>query len=124
MKITNNTKLKDIQRAFQKLFPFLKLEFFSVAHAPGEGSEEIGALDAGLLVSDIRKGGLEGTLDIDPNWSTAMFEQILEQDFGLHVQIYRRSYGKWLQTWATDVWTLTEQNRRGSIMGDRGVPVS
>jgi hypothetical protein len=124
MKINNNTKLKDLQHAFQKLFPYLNLEFFRVTAHNGRSSKERLVVDDHITVGDIREKGQQGELDIDPNWSTAMFEQILAQDFGLHVQIYRRSYGKWLQTWATVVWTLTEQNRRGSIMGDRGVPVS
>jgi hypothetical protein len=47
------------------------------------------------------------------------FEQLFHESFGLNVQVFRKSYGKWLQTWATDVWSLKEQNQRGQILGHR-----
>ena len=44
------------------------------------------------------------------------FEQIMFDMFGLNVQVFRKSYNEWLQTWSTDMWSLEEQNRRGRIM--------
>ncbi|MBK6949217.1 MAG: hypothetical protein IPH16_15200 [Haliscomenobacter sp.] len=42
------------------------------------------------------------------------FEQAFYDTYGLNVQVFRRSGNIWIQTTATDSWTLAEQNRKGS----------
>jgi len=37
----------------------------------------------------------------------------MEDQFGLHVQIFRKSGDLWLQTSKTDEWTIEHQNARG-----------
>jgi hypothetical protein len=41
------------------------------------------------------------------------FEKAMESTFGLHVQVFRKSGNVWLETSATDGWTLDEQNDEG-----------
>jgi|GEM_PF-256234 len=116
MKIYNSKQLKTLQKEFSDRFPFLKIEFFKNPHPYGVNSGEVEKLDAELTVGDVRKMENVGKLTMDGDLPVGVFEKILEERFGLFVQVYRNSYGKWLQTWVTDIWTLEEQNNRGKVL--------
>lgn len=118
MKIQDNRQLKDLQADFKKEFPYLKIEFFSVAHKHGTDTNEKKKLDVNLRVGDIRINKTSGEMLLDSNMTTGVFEGSFTDDFGLNVQVYRKEHGKWLQTWVTDIWTLEEQNNRSKVMGD------
>lgn len=114
MKITNNVTLLSLQQAFNQTFPGLRIEFYAAHHDTGEGSPKGTSLDPHLLVKDARTTEQEGTFKLDPQMSVGAFEEALEERFGLNVQVFRKSGVTWMQTTATDHWTLGEQNRKGS----------
>jgi hypothetical protein len=60
-----------------------------------------------------------GMIPLEKDQKTSEFEYILAKNYGLNIQVFRKSYGTWLQTWATDGWTLQEQNDRSAKMGDK-----
>ena len=119
MKIANERTLKDLQEDFQKAFPFLKIEFYKSGHKIGEDNNKEEALDLSLLVGDVRALNNYGLMTIDQDLKTGEFEKLFAQIYGLNVQVFRKSYGEWLQTWATDNWTLKEQNERSAKLGDK-----
>lgn len=114
--IKDNQTLKSIKSEFNKHFPHLKIEFFSVKHVEDEASPRTAIYDDNLLLSDIRKNHVEGELSIDGHQKTATFEQNFSETFGVNVQVYRKSGSLWLQTITTDSWTLAEQERKGVQM--------
>lgn len=118
VEISDKKKLKDLQEEFNRQFPFLQLEFYSKPHIDGQPSSDNSLLNNELLVGEVREMHNNGHFSIDGNMKVGAFEQLFRQLFGLNVQVFRKSYGKWLQTWATDVWSLNEQNRRGQILGN------
>ena len=122
MKIYNSKQLKTLQKEFNNKFPFLKIEFFKRSHPYGINSKEIERLDPELTVGDVRKMENVGKLTMDGTIPVGVFEKMLEDRFGLFVQVYRNSYGKWLQTWVTDIWTLDEQNNRGKVLSQASRP--
>lgn len=113
MKITEQNTLQDIQREFGALFPHLKLDFFSAAHHPGEGSPDANRLDPNLKLQDVGRAPKEGTLSISPSMTVAELEKKFREVFELNVQVMRQSGNLWMQTTATDAWTLERQNRKG-----------
>ncbi len=118
MIIAKNKRLSDLQEEFKSQFPFLKILFFKEAHAKGVASDE------SLLLPDMKIGSFlpllqEGEISLDAYQKVGDFEQEMANRFGLYVQVYRKSYKRWLQSWVTDVWTLHEHNRRGMILGDQ-----
>lgn len=119
MKIYNAKQLKDLQIEFNQAFPFLKIEFFSKPHEDGNGSNEAYILDNELTVGEVRDKDVSGFIPIDGKIPVGIFEKLFQSNFDLYVQVYRKSHGKWLQTWVTDIWTLEEQNNRGKILGDK-----
>ena len=114
MLIGDDMKIKDIQQAFSKLFPALKVEFFSGRHTVGEGSPIRTRLDAELTLAQVRSAHTEGEFIIRGDISVAQLEREFFERFGLNTQILRRSGNLWMQTTATDSWTLEEQNQKGS----------
>lgn len=113
MLIDNNKKIRDIQESFHKKFPFLKLEFYKGSHHEGESSPARERLNNELMIDEVRTIHSEGNLHIREEMSVAELERSFMQRFGLNAQVFRRSGNIWLQTSATDHWTLAEQNRKG-----------
>ena len=105
--------LKDIQREFNAKFPNLKIAFFSVAHSEGEGSPKEAEIDPQAKLAEVRTVNSEGTLEITPEMTVAELEKMFMGNFGLNVQVMRQSGNLWMQTTATDDWTLERQNRKG-----------
>lgn len=113
MRITDNQRLIDIQEQFQSIFPYLKIEFYAGHHGPGEGSRAEEALDPQQTIGSVRSVHKEGELEIDGNLEVRKLEQKFYEDYGLNVQVFRQSGHLWMQTSATDHWTLEKQNRKG-----------
>lgn len=114
MRISDHMKLRDIQRAFNQMFPALKIEFFSGSHTPGEGSPMKTKLDSEQTLKVVRSKHTEGDFLVSETMTVAGFEQEIFDRYGLNAQVFRRSGNIWIQTTATDSWTLEEQNRKGS----------
>ena len=112
MIINDSQSLKQIQEAFSALFPYLKVEFYSKKHGDFGGSHKKDQLHPDQLVKDIRTIHNEGDIKIDANMTVLVFEQLFEDKFGLHVQVFRKSGKIWLQTSVTDYLTLEMQNRK------------
>lgn len=113
MIITDDKKLIDIQREFNQKFPYLKIEFYSGHHDPGEGSPLGERLDAQLTIGEVRTAHAEGSMRVDARMKVSTFEQSFDENYGLNVQVFRKSGNLWMQTTSTDSWTLEAQNRKG-----------
>jgi hypothetical protein len=113
MNIDRNTKLMDIQNAFNTQFPNLRIEFYKQPHKRGEASLEREKLDNELTLQEIGKVPSSGKLEIDGNMKINALESILQNEFGLYAQVFRRSTNLWLQTTTTDEWTLDKAEQKG-----------
>ena len=114
--INKNEKLKDIQQQFQEHYPFLKIEFYNTAHSEGQGSAPKTQLDSNLTIGEVQKTTKEGLLHIRGITKVAELESDMAEQFGLVVQVFRKSGSLWLQTTKTDDWTLVEQNQTAAEM--------
>ncbi|PHN01700.1 hypothetical protein [Flavilitoribacter nigricans] len=113
MKITDNKRLIQVQEEFQEDFPFLKIEFYAGQHQAGEGSRAEEKLDPQLTIGEVRSKHREGDLQIDGELEVRQLEKLFFDDYGLNVQVFRQSGHLWMQTSASDHWTLEKQNRKG-----------
>lgn len=111
--ISNKQTLGEIKAAFSSKFPHLKLEFYEHAHKEGEGSPERYLLDDELSVGEIRNIHSEGHLSINANQKVNTLESRFKEIYGLNVQVFRKSNKLWMQTTATDDWTLAHQEQKG-----------
>lgn len=113
--INKSTTIAEMQTGFLKLFPFLKIEFFT---RPREAN---GSLWSKYMVFNHAKtmdevGQLkadENTIEISPTMTVNDFEQNLQNEFGLSVQVFRKSMGTWIATTESDSWTFAKQNEKG-----------
>ncbi|MBK8193859.1 MAG: hypothetical protein IPK76_11880 [Lewinellaceae bacterium] len=114
IQVSPDKTIAQIQEEFSSLFPFLKIVFFSKSHKAYRGSH------AKFLISDTERtlGSMEktphdGVLYIEEDMPTWQLERLFEEEFGLHVQLFRKSGNTWLITSVTDDLTLDEQNVKG-----------
>jgi len=114
--IDNHTTTKEIKDKFSRTYPFLKLEFYKVSHQEGEASGKADLIGEDLSINDIRKPDTEGDFVFTPENTVTDVEQGFESKYGIHVQVFRKSRGLWLETTTTDDWTLKEQNETGKDM--------
>lgn len=110
IEITDDKTLAELQAAFQAHFPFLKIEFYTVSHSLGEGSDEAEKLDLKMTIGKARKEQTTGHMSIHGNQKVSTLESVFQEVYGLNVQVFRKSGNLWLQTTTTDAWTLSEQN--------------
>lgn len=101
------------QAEFSTAFPGLKLAFFSKAHPAYEGSEaKLLVQNAPMPLSELAPGMKTGQLLLDPTMPTWQVERLFEEEFGLHVQVFRRSGNLWLETSVTDDLSLEAQQAK------------
>lgn len=113
MQISDNKTIQEIQQEFSEKFENLKLEFYSSAHAATEGSPPDQQIDPSKTIGEIRTIHKEGDVSINGHLKVRTLEEQFAENYGLNVQVFRRSGDIWLQTTSTDDWTLSDQNRRG-----------
>ena len=112
--IAPNRKIGDIQKDFNSMFPFLKIEFFnnrSVAPTKFSAKQMI---PSNKTIGDTQRAIADGTLEIDENMKVQDLEKQFHDQFSLAVQVFRKSGPVWLETTMTDNWTLSQQNKHGS----------
>lgn len=117
MLITDEKKISEIQSEFHSKFPYLKLEFYSQPHSEGGISNKSAHLNADKTVGEVRTIHNDGQLSINGNLKVSTLESNFREIYGLNAQVFRRSRKIWLQTTATDEWTLAEQNKLGEETG-------
>ncbi len=113
MIISDDKRIREIQREFNQKFPFLKLEFYKGHHQTGEGSPVETQLPQEQVLGDVRTVHQDGDFEVRKDLTVAELEQSFFDQFGLNVQVFRKSGNLWMQTTSTDHWTLEQQNRKG-----------
>lgn len=105
--------LGDLQDEFHANFPFLRIVFFSRSHNAGKGTEKKFIKDSKTLIEQCRQKKGTDLLSFNTFTTVHELEQLFESQFGLFVQVFRRSGNLWLETTVTDGWTLHKQNEQG-----------
>ena len=119
--IKNEKKIAEIQKEFNDLFPYLKLEFYSKPHHSGVRSNLKFILSATKTISECRTIHEMEELIIRPSMTVNELEQGLGIHFGIGVQVFRKSGKVWLETTFTDGWTLEMQNSQGEDLSKQAV---
>lgn len=118
MKITINDhrKIFAVQKEFNEMFPYLKLDFFRKPHKVGAPSSKKIMKHASKTIGQCRVIHNKGTVTISPSMTVADLEQTFRDVYGLSVQVFRESGKTWLETTVTDSWTLEKQNSQGEAL--------
>lgn len=113
IKVSDDRRLFEIQRDFNSRFPYLAIEFFKAPHKIGEGSAKNLMHGSNKLVRECRLRHPDGELEISERMTVFELEEAFQKQFGLSIQVFRKSGNVWLETSATDGWTLLQQNNEG-----------
>ncbi len=113
LKISDNKKVSALQKEFNEIFPFLKVEFFNHRHGAFKGSPKKDILNTDLLFKQCRKKHTSGTMVIKEDMQVSELEKLFQEIFGLSAQVFRKSGRSWIETTVTDDWTLARQNKEG-----------
>ena len=106
--------ISEVQQDFSLTYPFLKIEFFKNGNTRRERYAFEKMIPHHLHVKDARSlNHGEGELDFDDKTTVLDLEKAFMDQFGLSVQVFRRSGNLWLETTITDNWTLKQQNDHG-----------
>jgi uncharacterized protein (DUF1697 family) len=114
--IDDSKTIEEIQKEFTKVFSFLKVEFFTKSHEVGEASAKKDLIANTQKLGDIRTKHAEGDLLITAEMEVGEVENAFEENFGVHVQIFRKQNNVWLETTNSDSWTLAKQNETAEFM--------
>ena len=125
MHIKPSNNIGDLNAAFREEFLYLKLAFFSKPHHAYKGSAAKFLLtDPTLSVKDMVSQTHEGDIFIEDDMPTWQVERLFESEFGLHVQIFRKSGSIWLETSVSDDLTLERQNAKGRSSEKFKMPIA
>ncbi len=113
MQISAQTTVQEVFDQFASQFQFLRLEFYQKAHDSEQGSPATDQISHKTLLGHLNADIGKQTLEIDGSMSVAAFENMMRDQYRLHVQVFRKSAELWLQTTATDHWSLDKQNSKG-----------
>ncbi len=111
--IRPNRLISDIQKDFNSMFPFLKIEFFK-----SKGGRQLDYSVNNIIrhnqkIAEGQKELVDGAITIEPEMTVKDLEKNFKDEFSLAVQVFRRSGNVWLETTMTDDWTLRHQNEHG-----------
>ena len=111
--VTPTRLISDLQKDFNKTFPFLKIEFFKNRNQqrPAFTFEQI--LPHSKKIAEGQLAITDGDVEISPEMKVKELEKLFKDQFSLAVQVFRRSGNLWLETTMTDNWTLGQQNEHG-----------
>lgn len=122
--INHNDTLENLQRSFNTEFPFLKLEFFTRPHDKGKPTEKQFLVNSKRTIDSCNPKLKEATITIPTAMTVQELEKLFQDDLGLYVQVFRKSGKVWLETTATDNWSLFKQNEEGQELRVHGSSLS
>ena len=105
--------ISEVQKEFNALFPFLKLEFFRHKNYAEPDYSAQSIIPHNRKIAEGQAAITDGKIDITPDMKVIELENMLKKDFSLAAQVFRRSGNLWLETTMTDNWTLEQQNEHG-----------
>ena len=111
--IAPNRLISDIQKEFNKMFPFLKIEFFNNRSFSRSGFSAQQIISQNRKIGDTQLAIKDGNIEIAEQMKVNELENIFKDQFSLAAQVFRKSGNIWLETTMTDNWTLQQQNNHG-----------
>ena len=111
--ITPARLITEVQKEFNNMFPFLKLEFFQNKASNRSGFSLKNLVSHDRKIVEVQPSIKDGEVQIMEEMKVQDLEKIFKDQFGLAVQVFRRSGNLWLETTMTDSWTLRQQNEHG-----------
>jgi len=111
--IAPNRLISDIQKDFNEVFSFLKIEFFKTRSFSRSDFMAQQIIPSQRKIGDGQLAISDGVIEIAEKMKVKELEKIFKDQFNLAMQVFRKSGNIWLETTMTDDWTLQQQNDHG-----------
>ncbi len=105
-----------LQKAFNRQYPFLKLEFIRDKINKSNRQLKPVLIAPSEMISHVLDKKVTGKIEFNSDTTVNELEQKFLNDYGLYVQVFRKSGNVWLVTTSTDDWTLGQQNEEGKSL--------
>lgn len=107
------TTLEAIQAQFEKKYPYLRIEFYSTPHRPGEASQSDFIInDKHASLKELTGFAEQTFFIITPATTVADLEQWMQTRLSLPTQIFRKRAGVWIETTRTDDVFIEQLNAK------------
>ena len=106
----NRQFIREIEKAFSTIYPYLKIEF------PKDGIRWLTVEEEGIDSEHWPRQAqdlLQSEVQLSDDMTVGELESRLQELLAVPVAIFRRSGKSWLETRMTRDWTLKEQNDHG-----------
>jgi hypothetical protein len=118
IEVDKNQTIDFINSQFNKVYPFLRIGFFKEGHTKGNSVQRSKMILGNVKIMELMLRGNSEIVDFNGQTTVWELEQEFEKKFGLHIQVFRKSGSIWLETTATDNWSLEQQNEQGKFLDE------
>jgi len=116
LSIEKTSLIKEVQREFNSIYPYLKIEFYR--HKGADSHNKPKEEKIGPSESIGKLSGIHSAIKIKVQGSStvALLEKEFKDLLGLTVKLFRKSGTLWIETTLTENWTLEKQNTEGELL--------
>ena len=113
--ISGELTINEVNKNFQKYFPYLKLEFYNCDFIPGQTALWQDSLVENTRLSNVVVNMPSAIIEFGPTDSVTELEQKFLTQLGLFVRVYRNIDGVWQETVRSGQLELDKQNALGKL---------
>lgn len=112
--MNNDSILGDIQNAFSKRYPFLKIDFLETDKSAKKLQSR--KIDPATSLKKLANGTIVRRIDINDRRTITEISHDFEHTLGVIVQVSRKCGSVWNVISITEGWTLQSQNSAGEFI--------
>ena len=112
IQINDRRKVYTIQNEFSKLFPNLKIEFYSKPHKSGGAAARKMVKSSSKTIGECRTVHNDGELTINPNMTISELKSYFANSYGLGIKVTAKAGKNWVEPTNVNKLSLAEQNNK------------
>lgn len=114
--LSTESTIREINKEFQKRFPFLKLEFYKQPSKTEQYRYWKEKFSGQVTLKETGSKLIPAIIKISPGDTVNELEQRLQNNYGLIAQVFRKSGDVWLETVQANDLTLERLNSIGATV--------
>jgi len=111
--LSSGLTIKEVNKNFQEVFPYLKLVFYNFDSMQGQTSLWDDSVDVNTTLGKIAGDFTASVIELEGSETVAEVEEKIQRQFGLFVKIYQNVNGVWQETSQSSHLELDKQNAIG-----------
>lgn len=111
IQINDRRKVYTIQNEFSKLFPNLKIEFYSKPHKSGGAPGRRMVKSVSKKLGECRTNHNSGEMTINPNMTITELQSYFSDSYGLGIKVLAKADKSWIEPKNVNKLSLSEQNK-------------